>query len=414
MDRSIKGQGAKLSLILLVFLLFLSSAIGVLEINVISGLKITLNSQVLNESPIFSKKLLLSREFALFIFIGIVLTACLPVLDPIRGSLLVFVLMILPIMLNYYSPTTNPLLPMEYTLMMILMLYIINIMLSYFMEVHARERILNTMGHYIPPQIVDRISRGEETISLEGEARTLSVMFCDIQEFSSIAEKLKPRQVARLLNEYFTELSKILYRYQGTIDKFIGDGLMAFWGAPLKMDDHAQQSVMAAMEMHKKIRQLSNEFSRRGWPDLNAGFGINTGLVSVGNMGSEYRIAYTVIGDNVNIASRIEHLTREYRVPIIVNESTMLECDDVVFREIDKVILKGRNSPSRIYQPLVMRKDADDKLMQSIQRHAEGLLAYYNRSRDKSLAIYRELLDEYPDDMYYAHMIEKLEQLPAG
>jgi len=409
-----KGQGTKLSLILLVFLLFLSSAIGVLEINVISGLKITLNSQVLNESPIFSRKLLLSREFALFVFVGIVLTACLPVLDHIRGSLLVFVLMTFPIMLNYYTPTSHPLLPMEYTLMMILMLYIINVMLSYFMEVHTRERLIDTMGHYIPPQIVDRINRNEETISLDGEARTLSVMFCDIQDFSSIAEQLNPRQVAKLLNEYFTELSKILYKYHGTIDKFIGDGLMAFWGAPIKMDDHAQKSILAAMEMHERINTMSTEFSQRGWPHLNAGFGINTGLVSVGNMGSEFRLAYTVIGDTVNIAARIEKLTRVYKVPIIVNEPTMLECDDIVFREIDRVILKGRKTPSRIYQPLARREDADDHLIRNVQRHAEGLLAYYNQSHDRSLAIYRELLKEDPGDQYYAHMIEKAEKLSVS
>lgn len=409
-----KGQGTKLSLILFVFLIFLSGAIGVLEINVISGLKVTFNSQVFNESPIFSKKLLLSKEFALFVFIGIVLTTCLPVLDAIRGSLLVFVLMVFPIMLNYYTPTAHPLLPMEYTLMMILMLYIINIMLSYFMEVHTRERILDTMGHYIPPQIVDRISRGEETVSLEGESRTLSVMFCDIRDFSAIAEQLNPRQVAKLLNEYFTELSKILYKYNGTIDKFIGDGLMAFWGAPIKMNDHAQKSILAAMEMHERINSMSTEFGQRGWPHLDAGFGINTGLASVGNMGSEYRLAYTVIGDTVNIASRIEKLTRIYKVPIIVNEPTMLESDDIVFREIDRVVLKGRRTPSRIYQPLARREDADERLMRNIKRHAEGLLAYYNQSRDRSLAIYRDLLEEDPGDQYYAHMIEKLEQLPVS
>ncbi|HKK15963.1 MAG TPA: adenylate/guanylate cyclase domain-containing protein, partial [Gammaproteobacteria bacterium] len=307
----IKTNHIKIGLIFAVFVLFLSSAIGLLEINVISGLRVSVNSQVADNILILTYRIS-SLDTALFIIIGIALSVCLPVLGPVKSSLLTIIAIIVLYFIGKLSSNQYDLIPFEYFTLMILMLYIVNILISYFIEIHSKQKILATFGQYLPPHIVNKISSGMEQLALEGEARQMTVLFCDIQSFTSISEELNPKQLSKLLNEYFTSLSKILFRYNATIDKFIGDSIMAFWGAPLEQDDQADRAVSCALDMIMEIERLSENFRLRGWPGPAAGIGINSGLMAVGNMGSVYRMAYTVIGDAVNVASRAESLTRTY------------------------------------------------------------------------------------------------------
>jgi len=407
----IKLHKLRMLLVFFVFILFLASALGILNFNVISGLNISISGHLGGKGTIISKQILAATEFRFFVLIGIVLSILLPVLDPLKASLLAFIAMVIPMGINYYSPASNSLPPMEYTLLTILMLYIINVLISYFIEIHAKQQIIDTFGRYIPQQVVNEISISPEKISLDGEARELTVLFCDIQNFTQIAENLNPRQVTHLLNEYFTALTKILYGYNATIDKFIGDAVMAFWGAPGVQKDHAKKSVLAALDMQIEIKRLSMEFISRGWPGPNAGIGINTGLMNVGNMGSEYRIVYTVIGDAVNIASRIEKLTRFYQVPIIVHESTMRDSNDILFRELDLVTVKGKQMQTRIYQPLGMKNEAGDKIIKRLEKHNEGLMHYYKQQWDQSSLIFNELLNEDPADKYYSVMLDKINNI---
>jgi adenylate cyclase len=265
------------------------------------------------------------------------------------------------------------------------------------------------MGQYIPAHIVEKIGKGNKTISLDGEAKVLTVLFCDIQDFTKIAEELNPKQVVSLLNKYFTALSKIIFSHNGTIDKFIGDSIMAFWGAPYEQSDHARKAVLAAIEMDTAVTKLSEQFIKQGWPGPRAGFGINTGLMAVGNMGSIYRMSYTVIGDAVNTAARIEPLCRKYRVPVIVSEATMLECKDILFRELDRVALKGKRKRVRIYQPLCFKKDADNALLKNIELHNEALSCYYKRQWAQAKAIFNNLSAQSADDAYYPVMLARIQ-----
>ena len=407
--KQLKPHHLKICLIFAVFMLFFSSAIGLLEFNLVSGLRISVNTHIANNLVLTYR--LSTVDAALFIFFGILLSSLLPILNPIKASLLTFLTILFLFILGQYSFTPYTTIPFEYFMLMIMMLYVVNILISYFMDIHSKQRILETFGQYVPPQIVNQICHGKEAVSLEGEARELTVLFCDIQNFTHIADDLNPKQLAKLLNEYFTALTEILFRHNATIDKFIGDAIMAFWGAPLKQDDHALRAVICAMEMEKKITELSEDFKQRRWPGPQAGFGINTGLMAVGNMGSIYRMAYTVIGDAVNVAARIEPFTRTYQVPVIVSEATMRESEKIFYRELDMVTLKGKRKPARLFQPLCLKEDADSKLYDQMEKQQTALKAYYKNELQTAHEIFTELFTSSPDDKYYGVMLAKITQM---
>jgi adenylate cyclase len=174
----------------------------------------------------------------------------------------------------------------------------------------------------VPRELVDELAARPGRVSLEGESRRMSVLFADIHGFASIAESLDPRELPRLMNQFLTRMTRVIQRHRGTIDKYMGDSVMAFWGAPLEDTRHAGNATLAALAMQREMRELNRQFGDCGWPELRLGIGINTGVMSVGNMGSEFRMAYTVMGDAVNLGARLEGLTRVYGVDIIVSQFT--------------------------------------------------------------------------------------------
>ena len=353
--------------------------------------------------------LLRSPEFLLLAVTGSMLCGLLPLLPPIHASLLALGCA-LPF--AYLGLTATPgrgaMLPMEFNLMVILMLFAVDVLIGYFREGHMKQQIIAVFGQYIPPQLVDEISRNPRHLDLSGEARNLTVMFCDLQNFSGMAEQLNPRQLALLLNEYFTVMTEVLYTFDATIDKYIGDSIMAFWGAPLPREDHARRAILAALSMQKAIRALSEKFVARGWPSLSMGIGINTGIMNVGNMGSKYRIAYTVVGDAVNLAARLESLTRNYHVPCIVSEATRRAVNGILFRALDVVQVKGKHNRTRIYQPLCPEEDAGPTLREMLRRHRQGMEYYFSDRHEDARKIFAELAGQEKGDGFYRAMLERL------
>jgi adenylate cyclase len=197
------------------------------------------------------------------------------------------------------------------------------------------------------------MSRDPEAFSMEGESRELSVLFTDVRGFTTISEGLDPKALSNLMNEFLTPLTRIIYRHRGTIDKYMGDCIMAFWGAPLNDPQHARNAVMAGMEMHRTLEELQPHFKERGWPPIHIGVGVNSGRMSVGNMGSEIRLAYTVMGDAVNLASRLEGITKQYGVNMIVGETTRAEVPEVVFRNSTR----SKSRAGRIRLPFLSLSD---------------------------------------------------------
>jgi adenylate cyclase len=235
----------------------------------------------------------------------------------------------------------------------------------------------------------------------------LTILFSDIRGFTNISEALSPEALRDYINEYLTDMSSIIRdRHRGTLDKYIGDAIMAFWGAPVDDPQHARNAVRAALDMQRECATLSARFAARGWPPLAIGIGVNSGTVRVGDMGSRVRRAYTAMGDAVNVASRLEGRTRTYGVGILVGEATRSRVQDVVFREIDRIRVKGKDEAVTIYEPLdVAGDEAELRLWQ------RALGDYRARRWDEAGMMLRELHRMRPGHDLYALYAARVEEM---
>jgi adenylate cyclase len=248
---------------------------------------------------------------------------------------------------------------------------------------------------------------------MEGESRDMTVLFSDVRGFTSISEGLDPKALSQLMNEFLTPLTEVIYRHRGTIDKYMGDCIMAFWGAPVPDSQHARNAVLAGLEMHRKLRELQSVFRARKWPEIHIGVGINTGRMSVGNMGSRIRLAYTVMGDAVNLASRLEGITKEYGADIIVGEETQKAVPDVVFREVDRVRVKGKDVAVAIYEPLGLQAEVDAERMEERASFHLALQHYREQRWDEAEVVLNRLHEKHPDARLYRTFLERITLLRA-
>jgi adenylate cyclase len=219
--------------------------------------------------------------------------------------------------------------------------------------------------------------------TMEPRSAELTILFADVRGFTGISETLKPEELREYINEYLTGMSTIIRsRYRGTLDKYIGDAVMAFWGAPVEDPEHARDAVMAALEMQRDCEALNAKFAARGWPALKIGVGVNSGTVRVGDMGSRVRRAYTAMGDAVNVASRIEGRTKSYAVGILAGEATRERVKDVVFREVDRIKVMGRDEAVTVYEPLGLESGIGESVRRELELWNSTLRAYRARQWD--------------------------------
>ena len=229
------------------------------------------------------------------------------------------------------------------------------------LENMKKEELMRAnLSRYLSPQIVEHIIKKDVEVNLGGDKRVVTVLFMDIIGFTTLSERLQPEEIVALLNEYFTEMSKAIFRWEGTLDKFAGDQIMAFWGAPTRQPDHAERAVRCAMNISKKLDELHERWKKEGKPIFDCGIGINTGEVLVGNIGVEgMKMDYTVIGDTVNLASRVEKLTRQYKSRILITEFTLehiresVAANNIVnikLSDLAQVKVKGKEQGVRIYK----------------------------------------------------------------
>ena len=286
--------------------------------------------------------------------LGGLLALALPVLAPAWGILLSLAALAGTVALNFllyrrYDAVLN----MATLLLLGIGLFVLNLAWGYFFEVRRGRALVSRFGEYVAPELVAEMAENPAAYSMEGASRELSVMFVDVRGFTTIAESLSPQELREYINRYLTAMSEeIRDRHRGTLDKYIGDAVMAFWGAPLACADHAARAVATAIEMQASARRLSVEFEQRGWPALRIGIGINTGPMHVGDMGSRIRRAYTVMGDAVNLASRLEGITKVYGAGIVVGAATRAAAPGFAWRELDLVRVKGKLEPVAIFEPL--------------------------------------------------------------
>ncbi len=408
----LKTQAIQIGLVGTVFLLFAANACGLLDLQFSTGNGLAFRSFLFNDGGLVIPEVVFTAPFLVLCISGLLLSVLLPILSPINASLLTAAVS-LPQFYIAYSSTSSTLLPMEYCLLTVLVLYAVNVLISYFRETVAKQKIVDVFGQYIPPQLVAEISKDPGQLKLEGESKLMTVFFCDLQDFTGVSEQLNPKQLARLLNEYFDVMTEILYSHGATIDKYIGDSIMCFWSAPITQKDHARRAVLSSMQMQKEIIKLSETFKKRGWPGPKMGVGINSGMMNVGNMGSKYRITYTVVGDAVNLAARLEGLTRDYHVPTIVSESTMQETKDVLFRALDRVQVKGKHNKTRIFEPLCLKSEADDALLSKLKLHHKALDFYFAENWSEAKTAFKQLRQNYKEDLYYTAMLKKIVKLES-
>ena len=406
---SLKKEWRQNLLLFLLFTTFVSNAIGLVDFKGSVMAAVDIRPEIFSpDLTNFSlPQIVSSAEFLILVVSGLVLVIFLPILSPIGASILVFILAIPPLVIALNFPFRIAYIPMQFHWLVLLVMFGINVLLKYFVETHNKQKLLNIFSQFVPPEIVKTLNSNPDLLSLSGESRYLTVFFCDLRNFTGMSEKLDPKDVALILNEFFTTMTTILFKYGATIDKYIGDSIMAFWGAPVPQDDHAARAVSVSFEMHAAMQNLTLLFQSRGLHPPKLGIGINSGTMNVGNMGSLYRLSYTVIGDVVNQAARFQSTTKEYGVGTIVGEATVKDCPDIIFRELDTVTVRGKTSFTRIYEPLCPRKDQTPALVSLLEKQESALNAYYSHDFKIALELFTDLNATVQNDAYYASMLKK-------
>lgn len=299
-------------------------------------------------------------------------------------------------------------LPMMFLLLGIGLLYVSEGGLAFLREQALRRRIKQAFSHYVPPHVVEEMIAHPERLVLGGDRRELTITFADLAGFTTLSEQLSPEQVVQVLNRYLTEVTRVVVQNGGTVDKFIGDAIMAFWGAPLDDADHAFHACQAAEEMQAAVARLRTEFAQAGRPLIYMRIGIHSGIAVVGNMGSETLFDYTAVGDDVNLASRLEGVNKIYGTDVLISEATARYLRDRIgVRRVDKVRVKGKTQPVEIF---TLQKDSE------IQKHSEEAIhAYRERRWDDAELLWRQVLRLLPEDgiaTVYLERIDRCRQNP--
>jgi adenylate cyclase len=240
-----------------------------------------------------------------------------------------------------------------------------------------KQFVRRAFGQYLAPAMVERLAEDPNALALGGETREITIHFCDIRGFTSLSEGLDPQDLTRLLNDFLTPMTDVLLKSGATIDKYIGDSIMCFWNAPLPLPNHGRAACLATLEMVRELEKLN----QRGNKNLKLGIGLNSGVCCVGNLGSHQRFSYSAIGDAVNVASRVEGLTKQYGVSILVTETTAAQAADLALLEVDLVRVVGRTRPIAVHALLGDAAHAASAEFQTLRDAHKVFLGAYRARR---------------------------------
>ena len=286
--------------------------------------------------------------------------------------------------------------------------------LNFLRAQQGKEQIKSIFDQYVPPAHIQAMLEEPNSINLEGEKREITVLFADIRSFTAISESLSAEKLKIFLNEYFSPITKIIFEHQGTIDKYVGDMVMAFWNAPLQVKAHPQLAVECSLKMLEEVKRLSTQLQARELPAFKIGIGLNTGEMNVGDMGSEYRRAYTVLGDAVNLGSRLESLTKFYGVGLLISETTHQQCPAILCRPIDNVKVKGKRVAVSIYEPLDKVSSCNEQVIAELQLHRRALQYYLGQQWDDAEALFRQLKTEFADRKVYQIFLQRIAEFKVS
>jgi len=348
-------------------------------------------------------------EFILLAIIGLGLSLFLPLMSPVLAGICTVSLIILVTLLNYsFWQSANLVMPLASSYLMILIIFLVNMSYGFFVERRGKRQIANMFGQYVPPELVNEMSDDPSVVSFEAENRELTVLFSDVRGFTTLSESLSPGDLSLLMNEYLTAMTQIIHENRGTIDKYMGDAVMAFWGAPIHDEDHARHALQTGIAMLERLNNIQADFKARGWPEIKIGVGLNSGMMSVGDMGSTFRRAYTVLGDAVNLGSRLEGLTKNYGVEIIVGEATKKLIDDYSYRELDLVRVKGKEEPVAIFEPLGLTNEVSADESKELRLHRDTLKLFRSQEWDRAEIQFINLQKMSPERLLYKVYIERI------
>ena len=319
---------------------------------------------------------------------------------PLPRNSLSIAVMLLYVLLTFYAYISFGLVfSMSYLLIAsVFSLLCINIRF-YLSEMGQKTQIREMFGQYLSPKVVEDLVDDPSKIQLGGEEREMTAFFSDIQGFSAISERLTPTELVQLLNDYLTDMCDIIISSEGTVDKFEGDAIMAFWGAPIRQSDHAQRACFAAIDMNNRLIELRVKAVQEGITPLTVRMGVNTGQMVVGNMGSTQRMNYTVMGDAVNLASRLEGANKAYGSGMMISESTYRSCEeDIDVRELDRIMVVGKSEPVTVYQLLSRKNQTTGADADLVDQFSKGLELYKAGDFRLAKSEFLSCLDIFADD----------------
>lgn len=350
------------------------------------------------------------------IILGLLMGIVLPRLNAVKGFLFTIALFALHILISrWFFNQFGFLVSIVYPLLTIIVVYTSLTLFYYITEERERKKIRGAFSYYVSSSVVNEMLKTPERLKLGGDKKDLSVLFSDIRSFTTISEGLTPEELVHLLNEYLTVMTDIVFKYDGTLDKYIGDAIMAIYGAPLDQPDHPSRACRSALDMMDGLKELNGKWIQEGKKPLDIGIGINTGPMMVGNMGSDQRFDYTVMGDAVNLGSRLEGANKSYKTNILISDSTYQRVkDEFECMELDSVRVKGKSQPVRIYQLIAEKGYISKEYEEAIEYFHRGLQLYKEQEWDKAIEMF-EKVSNTDHSMYTATLyIQRANELKAN
>ncbi|WP_020588362.1 CHASE2 domain-containing protein [Desulfobacter curvatus] len=344
-------------------------------------------------------------NYTLIVLSGLAVTLVLCILGPVAGGVATAGFLTCTIMGNYfYFFLNHQHVGISMPLISSTAILLIMSIFKAFREGKSRRFIQGAFSRYVAPDVVNHLIKTPKALSLSGQEKILTVMFCDIRGFTTLSEKMNPQELGHFMNRFFTAMSEKIMENGGTVDKFIGDAVMAFWGAPKADPDHALHAVRTALEFKGVLENLAQAWQKKGLRGISVGVGINTGPVSVGNFGSLQRFDYTVMGDNVNLASRLEGANKNYGTSILVSKATRELIKDKFFcRFIDKVQVKGRQQPEDLYEPLCLGFPSQE-IINEIRVFEQGVDTFQQADFKVAKKIFLQLDQTNPCRLYLSYL----------
>lgn len=402
-----------------------ATAIGIYDIrvtpfdHVFPGLEVHANviDTILKQQFLYRPNWVTLFDLLAIIVLGLILGIILPKVKALWGALIGISLFFAFVL------TSNQLFQKQgiwvnqtYPLFNLVLTYLMITGYRYMTEERERKKVRGAFQYYLNASVVEQMLKDPEKLKLGGEKKDLTVLFSDIRGFTSISEHMTPERLVKFLNEYLTKMTDIVFKYDGLLDKYMGDAIMAIWGAPLDQSDHPLRACYTALEMVEELRLLQQRWATEGMPRMNIGIGINAGPMVVGNMGSERRFDYTVMGDSVNLGSRLEGLNKLYGTNIIISEMTYERVrEEILGRELALVRVKGKDQPVKIYELLSRRAKTLPEQKALAEEFQAALGEYRNRNWETARKIFQSILERYPEDgpaRLYVERCQTLEKTP--